>query len=447
MSLAEFEREVAVAPRVAGNDRIWFPKWLRRYELSLRRTPKSPKLPVTREGVLKFSRMLLENGAPAWQRLQAMRALECYRNLVRKTAEPDLADLIQKLAGLTRQEHRGNPYGPPSADELKLLRGRIDPREPRWIQAMRGELRVLHYSYDTEKAYVRWVRRFSQFVGSDTLEDFDETHIGEFLSKLAVDGSVSPSTQNQAQSSLLFLYQVVIGNKLGFISASKARKAETVGVALSREEISRMLPHFHGVPRIMFLLMYGSGLRHKECCRLRVKDVCFDEGHILVRDGKGAKDRITFLPEQATEELRRQIAVARRQHEIDLQQGFGEVYLPFALERKYPHANQRFCWQFVFPSRQRARDRRSGKIRRHHVSNDVFGSAFKRALRICGIEKNAVPHSLRHSFATHLLESGIDIQTVQKLMGHKDVKTTMRYIHVLQKPGHGIRSPADLIGT
>jgi integron integrase len=389
--------------------------------------------------------MLLASGAPAWQRLQAMRALECYRHLVLKKDEPDLSDLIQKLAGLARGERRGNAYDPPTPDELERLRGKIDPREPKWMQNMRTELRLLHYAYETEKAYVRWVRRFSQFVGSQRLQDFDETHIGEFLSKLAVDGSVSPSTQNQAQSSLLFVYQVVLGKKLGFISSTKSRKAETLPVALSRDEISRMLPHFHGVPRIMFLLIYGCGLRHKECCRLRVKDICFDEQHIVVRDGKGAKDRITFLPEQCIDDLKRQIAVTRRRHQLDLEQGFGEVYLPYALERKYPQAAKDFGWQYVFPSRQLSLDQRSGKMRRHHVHYGLFASAMRVALRVCQIEKNAVPHSLRHSFATHLLESGTDIQTVQKLMGHKDVKTTMRYIHVLQKPGHGIRSPADWI--
>ena len=443
MSVREFEKELAVANKVAKQDKIWFPKWLRRFELGLRRATKGTKLPITRADVIAFSRQLLERGAPAWQRLQAVRAIESYRHLVLKSDEPPLGDLIHKLTAFAHRERQGDVFALPSPEELVQLVGKIDPQEPKWIRAMRSELRVLHYSYDTEKAYIRWVLRFASFVGSDRLEQFDETHIGEFLTRLAVDGTVSPSTQNQAQSALLFLYQVVIGKELGFITASRAKKNESVPVLLSEQEIMKMLPHFHGITRLMFLLMYGCGLRHKECRRLRIKDICFDEKHIVVRDGKGAKDRITFLPHQTIEDLKQQIVRVKRQHEMDLEEGFGEVYLPYALERKYPRAAKEFAWQWVFPSRQRSRDSRSGKIWRHHVSESLFATNFKLALRLCKIDKNAVPHSLRHSFATHLLTSGTDIQTVQELMGHKDVATTMKYIHVMNKPGLNLKSPID----
>jgi site-specific recombinase XerD len=180
---------------------------------------------------------------------------------------------------------------------------------------------------------------------------------------------------------------------------------------------------------------------------LRIKDVCFDERHILVRDGKGAKDRITFLPESAVDDLKRQIELAKRQHEIDLEQGFDRVYLPYALERKYPNAGKELAWKWGFPARQRRRDPRSGVVWRHHISEEQFSNAFKRAVRLCKINKHAVPHSLRHSFATQLLQSGTDIQTVQQLMGHKDVKTTMKYIHVMNKPGINSTSPADLLAV
>lgn len=195
----------------------------------------------------------------------------------------------------------------------------------------------------------------------------------------------------------------------------------------------------------MFLLMYGAGLRHKECRRLRIKDICFDERHIVVRDGKGEKDRITFLPEQAVDDLKRQIEVAARVHRIDVDAGFEQVYLPYALARKYPNACKELAWKWVFPSRQRRRDKRSGQVWRHHVAEEQFAVAFKTAQRLAGIPKNGVSHSLRHSFATHLVEAGTDIQTVQKLMGHKDIETTMGYVHVGQELGRTIKSPVDTL--
>ncbi len=443
MTLAKFE-QVVLGNKVSENDEVWFPRWVRRYAMSFR-NGLIDNLPVNRNSVVKFSKSLLKNGAPAWQRLQGVRALECYRNLVLERSEPDLSDVILTLTRLARLERDGDIYAPPTEEELKQLHGNINRGEPPLIQTMRGELRVLHYSMATERAYVRWVKRFSGHVGSMALEQFDEHDIGDFLTTLAVDGNVSPSTQNQAQSALLFLYQCVIGQKLGFLNAVRAKKSDSIPVWFSTSEIERLLEHFVGVHRLMFLLIYGAGLRHKECRRLRIKDICFDEGHIIVRDGKGAKDRITFLPTEAIPELKRQISIAKRYHEIDVEQGFAQVYMPHALAKKYPNACRELAWKWVFPSRQRSRDKRSGNVWRHHVGEEQFATAFKRALRMSGINKNGVPHSLRHSFATHLIESGTAIQTVQKLMGHKDVQTTMGYVHTSEKLGVSIKSPIDTL--
>lgn len=326
---------------------------------------------------------------------------------------------------------------------MAQLRGNINRNEPPLIQSMRGELRVLHYAMATERAYVRWVKRFSSHVGSQQLDQFDELDIGTFLTSLAVDGQVAASTQTQAQSGLLFMYQCVLGKKLGFIDAVRVKKSESIPVWFSRAEIERLLENLTGVHRLMFVLMYGAGLRHKECRRLRIKDVCFDERHIVVRDGKGAKDRITFLPEQAVPELKSQIEVAARLHRMDVEDGFEQVYLPYALAKKYPNACRELAWKWVFPSRQRSRDKRSGQVWRHHFAEEQFCKALKVALRHAEINKHGVPHSLRHSFATHLVEDGTDIQTVQKLMGHKDVETTMKYVHVSQQLGQSVLSPVD----
>ena len=371
---------------------------------------------------------------------------ECYRDLVLQRSEPDLSEVILALAKLGKRERNIALDAEPTEEELAVLRGNINSNEPALIQTMRGEMRVLHYAMATERAYVRWVKRFAAHVGSLELNAFDELDIGSFLTSLAVEGNVAASTQNQAQCGLLFFYQSILGKKLGFIDAKRVKKSESIPVWFSRSEIERLLEHLTGMHRLMFVLMYGSGLRHKECRRLRIKDICFDEGHIVVRDGKGEKDRITFLPEQAVPELRRQIDVAKRMHRMDVEEGYEQVYLPYALAKKYPNACQDAAWKWVFPSRQRSLDKRSGTAWRHHISEEQFAGALKVAQRHAEIDKNGVPHSLRHSFATHLVEAGTDIPTVQKLMGHKDVETTMGYVHVTQKLGETVRSPADTFG-
>ena len=380
------------------------------------------------------------------QRLQAVRAVEAYRNLVLKTEQPALREMRIKLGRIADRERASvsTLAGLGNGDERELV-GRIDPAEPEILQQMRRELRRRRKALETERAYVGWAGRFIRHCGSDNLQQFGEPQIRSFLTDLAVEGNVAASTQDQAKSALLFLYQSVLGRELAFLDVTRANKPQRLPVVLSRPEIERLFPEFVGLRRLMFQAMYGAGLRHAECRRLRVKDVCFDEGHLVVRNGKGDKDRITVLPERCCEGFREQIDRVRRQHQRDLDAGFGAVYLPHALQRKYPNENREFGWQWVFPSQHMSKDPRSGAVRRHHVGENFFADYFKAAVDRVGIVKNAVPHSLRHSFATHLLEGGADIRTVQELLGHKDVATTMIYTHVMNRPGLAVKSPADAL--
>lgn len=435
------------AARVRGSslsstDQHWFLAWIRRYAEGAE--AKRGSLPVTRECVITFLRGLRSSGVPAWQRLQATRAIEAYRTLVLETASPSLQDIRSTLSRLADQERTaaGSSLGPGINDERHLV-GIIDSKEPAIIQKTRRELRLRHRSLRTEQAYVGWIERFVRFCETAEPSRWTEAHIRAFLTHLAVEGNVAASTQNQAKAAMLFLFRVVLERDLGFLDIAKASRPERLPVVLSRPEVERLFEHFSGTQRLMFAVMYGAGLRHLECRRLRVKDVCFDQRHIVVRSGKGDKDRITVLPEMAHEMLERQVAAVRRLHERDTEAGLRGVFLPHALERKYPNAGRELAWQWLFPSRQLARDPRSGAIRRHHVSDDHFGRAFKHALRQSGIRRHAVPHSLRHSFATHLLEGGADVRTVQELLGHEDVTTTMIYLHVMNKPGLAVRSPID----
>jgi len=443
MSLSEFKRRLSDAA-YGKNDKVWFPRWLGRYAAG--KELSRGKLPVTEELVIEFSRSLLQSGTPAWQRLQGVRAVEAYRDLMLQTAKPSLTHLKRTLDRLTAHEKESGVAAGTAPDDRDVasLVGEIDTSEPAAIQEMRRELRVKRRSLQTERAYVGWVARFIKHCGSAELQQFGETQIKSFLTSMAVDGGVAASTQNQAKSALLFLYQRVFARELAFLDAAPASKSERLPVVLSRPEIARLLPEFLGLRRLMFLVMYGSGLRHAECRRLRVTDVCFDEGHIVVRSGKGDKDRITVLPDCCRQDLIEQVERIRRLHQDDLAKGLGSVYLPHALARKYPNENREFGWQWVFPAGRLSRDPRTGEHRRHHVGEDYFADAFKSNVDRVGLVKNAVPHSLRHSFATHLLEDGADIRTVQELLGHKDVRTTMIYLHVMNKPGLAVTSPADV---
>ncbi len=325
-----------------------------------------------------------------------------------------------------------------------IVETRPAPSKPKLLDQVRNTIRVKHYSLRTEQAYADWIRRFILFHGKRHPDSMGEEEVAQFLTHLAREGNVASSTQNQALSALLFLYKEVLKQEIGWLKAvERAKKPPKLPVVLSRNEVRQVFVHLKGVPKIMAGLLYGSGLRLMECVRLRVKDIDFAYAQIAVRDAKGGKDRITMLPLNLAGPLRRHMLRVRAQHEQDLEDGFGHVHLPFALARKYPTAASEWGWQYVFPPSRLSIDPRTGKQQRHHIAEGVLQAAVKNAVRASGIVKRATCHSLRHSFATHLLDKGHDIRTVQELLGHKDVTTTMIYTHVLNKPGFGVKSPLD----
>jgi integron integrase len=316
---------------------------------------------------------------------------------------------------------------------------------PKLLDRVRWRLRVKHYSIRTEQTYVDWIRRFILFHRKRHPNEMGEKEITEFLTHLAVEESVAASTQNQAFSALLFLYQQVLERKLNFIeNVQRVTRPAKLPVVFSPAETRAVLAQLKGDYRLMAELLYGAGLRLMECVRLRVKDIDFGYGHITVRDGKGLRDRVTVLPERLRHSLEVHLARVHEIHSRDLASGHGGVQLPFALQRKYPNANRSWAWQYVFPGTKLSADPRSGELRRHHVSENNLQKAVKTAIQRAGIRKTGSCHTFRHSFATHLLDSGQDIRTVQELLGHKDVSTTMIYTHVLNKPGLVVRSPLDL---
>jgi len=305
-------------------------------------------------------------------------------------------------------------------------------------------MRRLGLSLRTEEAYVGWVRRFILANGKRHPRELGRREVEAFLTHLAMHGHVAASTQNQALSALLFLYREVLQQELPWMeNIRRAKKPERLPVVLSREEVAALLAEMNGVTWLMASLLYGAGLRLMECARLRVQDVDFVRREITVRQGKGGKDRRTMLPAMTVDALQNQLAEARRVHERDLAAGRGAVWLPHALARKYPNAAREWAWQYVFPASSRSTDPRSGMERRHHLDETVLQRAVKQAVRRARITKPATCHTLRHSFATHLIEGGYDIRTVQELLGHKDVSTTQIYTHVLNRGGSGVLSPLD----
>jgi integron integrase len=333
------------------------------------------------------------------------------------------------------------PYHPGSAGVKAAAKA---SHGPRLLDEVHRHLRYKHYSLRTEQAYIGWIRRFILANRKRHPRDMGAVEVERFLSSLAVRGHVAASTQNQALSSLLFLYREVLGVELPWLeSVVRAKRPRRLPVVLAQDEVRRLLAAMDGRPWLLASLLYGTGMRLMECLRLRVKDIDFARNEITVRDGKGGKDRRTMLPRSLVDPLQREVERAHELHRQDLAEGFGTTVLPHALARKYPSAAREFGWQFVFPSIHRSLDPRTGFEHRHHFDDAMLARALKRARRAAGIDKPLSAHTLRHSFATHLIEAGYDIRTVQELLGHKDVATTQIYTHVLNRGGHGVRSPLD----
>jgi len=323
---------------------------------------------------------------------------------------------------------------------------------PKLLDQVRGKIRLKHYSIRTEQAYLDWIKRFILHFGKRHPKDLGAAEVEQFLTHLAVKGKVSASTQNQAKSALLFLYKEVLGLELPWLDkVEQAKTPSRLPVVLTQAEVQKILTRLQGTHWLVASLLYGTGMRILEALRLRVQDVDFARKEILIRDAKGHKDRVTMLPMSLIAPLQQHLRQVKILHEQDLASGFGAVYLPFALNKKYPYAARDWVWQYIFPSAKLSVDPRSvddngdGETRRHHMQDQAIQRAMRQAVQDAGVSKPATPHTLRHSFATHLIEGGYDIRTVQELLGHSDVSTTMIYTHVLNKGGRGVGSPLDVL--
>jgi integron integrase len=315
--------------------------------------------------------------------------------------------------------------------------------KPKLLDEVRTQLRVNHYSKKTEEAYLNWIKRYIYFHNKTHPEKLDKSDIQKFLNHLTINNNVSSSTQNQALQGILFLYKNILKQDVGWIEEIKrSSRVKHLPVVFSKSEISRIFEHLSGTPKIIVSLLYGSGLRLSEALRLRIKDIDFDYKQIIVRDGKGEKDRHTVLPVSIINDLKKHLNKVFNLHKEDLKKGKGDTILPYALKKKYPNAGKDFYWQYAFPAEKYIRDENSGLSYRYHIHPSTIQRTVKTAIKKAGVNKQGSPHTFRHSFATHLLENGCDIRTIQELLGHQSIKTTMIYTHVLNR-GLGIKSPLD----
>ena len=319
------------------------------------------------------------------------------------------------------------------------------PQEKKLLDQYRDALRIKHYSPRTEDTYIQWVRNYILFHNKRHPKEMGIPEIGQYLTHLATKQQVAASTQNQAFSAILFLYRHILNIQLDKLQLAELRpqRSKTVPIVLSKDEVKRLIANLSGTNKLIAQVMYGGGLRVMECMRLRVKDIDFENHQVIVRDGKGENDRFTILPDSLIPSLQLHLRYVKSLHEKDLADGHGSVYLPNALERKYKNADKDWIWQYLFPAAEISTDKRTGIIRRHHIHETIVQKSIKEAARRADINKHVTPHTLRHSFATHLLQNGYDIRTIQELLGHKDVKTTMIYTHVLQRGGLAVKSPLD----
>lgn len=321
-----------------------------------------------------------------------------------------------------------------------------EKKPKRFLDQIRDLLRTKHYSYATEQSYVDWIKRYIIFHGKKHPTEMGTDEVALFLTDLAVRRNVSASTQNQALNALVFLYKQFLKKDFGELkNVPRAQRPQHRPTVLTRSEVKSILNGLSGTSSLMVSLLYGTGMRIMELLRLRVKDVDFEANHIIIKSGKGEKDRLTMLPNNLKESLMKHLERVRLLHKKDLDAGFGRAALPYALDRKYPSADKEWGWQFVFPSIALSNDPKAGIIRRHHLHPSALQKIFHKAVKLAGIHKHAGPHTLRHSFATHLLEAGYDIRTVQQLLGHVHVETTMIYTHVMNKPGLAVKSPVETL--
>ena len=422
--------DAVVASGLPESTAEWYTRWARKFALSMKGKPLRER---SAEDVRAFLRELeSQDHIEPWQVKQASDALAfLYRDFLG-------LDLREQM---TEGEDQGS--GANFAD-MVVSKAELDSWYGEIFKRLRTELRLRHYSLRTEQAYTHWVRRFLSFHARQPLDELGPEAIKEYLDYLAQARNVSASTQNQALNAIVFLYGQVLNVDAGtFGDFIRAKRTKRIPVVLTRSEVHRLLDGLSGVYYLMAGLMYGSGLRLMECVRLRVKDIDIERLQIAVRDGKGKKDRITTLAQRFVQPLRGQLAYARDLYERDLRQGTAGVYMWPALDRKYPGAAREWIWQYVFPSARLSVDPRMHVVRRHHVNENAVQKAVKKAALKAEITKKVSCHTLRHSFATHLLEGGYDIRTVQELLGHADVSTTMIYTHVLNQPGLAVKSPAD----
>jgi integron integrase len=416
---------------------IWFTKLARFHGIG-----EPAKWTFGRDEVVAYLKGLKAHGTPTWKRLRAVEGLMEYQQSVRKVDAPFLADMRDTLQERASQERLGEAEG----EEVDESPGKIDPNEPEVIRELRRALRVQHKALKTERAYVGRVWAFMEKRRLDTLESFKKItarDVEAHLTELAVRENVAESTQDQAYYALLFLFRYVLKRDMDCIDAVRSTKPKLVPTVMSRDEIGRVFSNLDGLMLTMAQVLYGAGLRLNECLRLRVKDIDFDQMQIIVKRGKGKKDRLTPFPKQLREPLKRLVQSRLILHERDLAEGKASVWLPHALSIKYPNAHTEFKWQFVFASERLSRDPRTGKLHRHHIHKSTFPANLARAVEMARIPKLITSHTFRHSFATHLLLDGADIRTVQELLGHNDVKTTMIYLHVLNRHDVRVVSPLD----
>jgi len=418
IDLKPFENFVADRNLVPEKYRPFYLRWIRRFlqsEFNLQELAEKDKV------VCFLDQLERDGSVEEWQVKQAEQAVKLYLDV------------------FLPEDGRGRP----PVDERGDSGVGLEPAATKAVAEMRKLLRLRHYAYRTEQTYMEWISRYLEYVTAQGLDWRASGSVRSFLSHLALKKSVASSTQNQALNALVFLFRETLGEDLDKLDAVRARRGRRLPTVLSVDEVKRLLGQVEGTKGLMLRLTYGGGLRVSETIRLRVKDLDFENNLLFVRSGKGDKDRTTLLPESLKAELKDHLKMVKALHERDLKKGFGEVYLPGALDRKYPNAPGEFKWQYVFPAANLSVDPRSGKTRRHHVSEKVMQSALSKAVKAAEIYKHVTIHTLRHSFATHLLMAGTNIREVQELLGHKSLETTMIYTHVVKEMSVRPQSPLD----